>query len=93
MATGGPWAKADPYHQWMHRVVTKAMIIQNGIRKRQIDLGPWQPLEADAHRWADYLEATGRYDTVTVQSNGQSQTADASDLGVNDEDLFLEAGN
>jgi hypothetical protein len=77
----------------MHRVITKVMDTQNGIRKRHVDLGPWQPSEATARRWADYLERTGRYDSVTIQSNGQSQSADASDMQLSDEDLFLEAGN
>ena len=63
----------------MHRVVTKVMDTQNGIRKRYIDKGPWQPSKAIAMRWADYLERTGRYDSVTIQSNGQ--TKDAEDMG------------
>jgi hypothetical protein len=61
----------------MHRVVTKAMVTQRGIRKRQIDLGPWQPSEDLARGWARYLESTGRYDSVTVQSNGRSEQPDA----------------
>ena len=56
----------------MYRVVTKSMVIRNGSRRRQIDLGPWQPSEELARSWAQYLEATGRYDTVVVQSNGMS---------------------
>lgn len=77
----------------MHRVITKVMATQNGIRKRHIDLGPWQPSEATARRWADYLESTGRYDSVTVQSNGQSTAGEVSDMQLADEDLFLEAGH
>ena len=77
----------------MHRVITKVMDTQNGIRKRYVDLGPWQPSEAIARRWADYLESTGRYDSVTIQSNGQKQDSDESDMQLSDEDLFLEAGN
>jgi hypothetical protein len=57
----------------MYRVVTKTMVTQNGIRKRQIDLGPWQEVEALATNWAQFLEATGQYDSVEVQSNGQRQ--------------------
>ena len=77
----------------MFRVVTIAMVTQNGIRNRQIDLGPWQPQEESARRWADYLEATGHYDTVTVQSNGQAPASDDLGVGHGGEDLFLEAGN
>jgi hypothetical protein len=76
----------------MYRVVTKAMVYQNGIRKRQIDPGPWQPQEESARRWATYLEATGHYDTVTVQSNGQS-SGDGQGMDSSGEDLFLESGN
>jgi septal ring-binding cell division protein DamX len=77
----------------MHRVVTKAMVTQNGIRKREIDEGPWQPSEALANNWAQYLRSTGRYDSVTVQSNGQESLT--SELGQDavDDDLFLEAGH
>ena len=77
----------------MHRVITKVMDTQNGIRKRHVDLGPWQPSESIARRWADYLERTGRYDSVTIQSNGQKPEGDASDLALSEDDLFLEAGN
>jgi len=69
----------------MYRVVTKAMVTHHKIRKRQIDLGPWQPSEVQAKRWAQYLEATGRYDSVVVQSNGGTQANEATE-----EDLFLE---
>lgn len=75
----------------MHRVVTKTMVTQNGIRKRDIDLGPWQPSEETAHSWAQFLRSTGRYDSVTVQSNGQSQSSESLGLDVPDDDLFLEA--
>jgi hypothetical protein len=75
----------------MHRVITKVMDTQNGVRKRFIDLGPWQPSEDTARRWADYLQSTGRYDSVTIQSNGQTQGTEG--MGTHEEDLFLEAGN
>lgn len=77
----------------MHRVITKVMDTQNGVRKRHVDLGPWQPSEATARRWATFLERTGRYDSVTVQSNGQRDEGDGSDMAMPEEDLFLEAGN
>lgn len=77
----------------MYRVVTKAMVFQNGVRRRQIDLGPWQPMEESARRWADYLKATGHYDEVTVQSNGQSSSTNDQSSDSSGEDLFLEAGN
>ena len=76
----------------MYRVVTKAMVTHSGIRKREIDLGPWQPNEETANSWAQYLTATGRYDSVTVQSNGQSAPAEPGQ-DVPDDDLFLEVGN
>ena len=60
------------------------MVTQNGIRRRQVDAGPWQPSEGTAKRWANYLEATGHYDSVTVHSNGQHQPETATE-----EDLFL----
>jgi hypothetical protein len=69
------------------------MVTQNGIRKRQIDLGPWQPSEETARSWAQYLTATGRYDSVTVQSNGQSQAAEEPGSYAAGDDLFLEVGN
>jgi hypothetical protein len=77
----------------MHRVVTKAMRTHSGIRKREIDQGPWQPSEALARRWAQYLESTGRYDSVTVESNGQPDPSDASGMDAPEDDLFLEIGN
>jgi hypothetical protein len=77
----------------MHRVVTKVMDTRNGVRKRLIDLGPWQPSEATAQRWAHYLQSTGRYDSVTIQSNGQGENAGAQALQSPEEDLFLEAGH
>jgi hypothetical protein len=76
----------------MHRVVTKTMVTQNGIRKREIDEGPWQPSEELARNWAQYLKATGRYDSVTVQSSGHSAAPDELALDASDDDLFLEAG-
>lgn len=77
----------------MYRVVTKTMVTHSGIRKREIDLGPWQPSEEMARNWAQFLQATGRYDSVTVQSNGQSKPHEELDLGQSDDDLFLEAGH
>jgi hypothetical protein len=77
----------------MHRVVTKVMDTQNGVRKRHIDLGPWQPSKATALRWAAYLERTGRYDSVTIQSNGQSQDTEESGQSLPEDDLFLDAEN
>ena len=74
----------------MHRVVTKVMDTRNGVRKRIIDLGPWQPSESVAQRWATYLESTGRYDTVIIQSNGKSASASEPGMQQSDEDLFLE---
>jgi hypothetical protein len=76
----------------MHRVVTKTMVTQNGIRKREIDLGPWQPSEELARNWAQYLKATGRYDSVTVQTSGRGTASDESGMDASDDDLFLEAG-
>lgn len=75
----------------MYRVVTKTMVTLNGVRKREIDLGPWQPSEETAQNWAQYLRAIGRYDTVTVQSNGHSQASQSQ--GATDDDLFLEPGH
>lgn len=63
----------------MFRVVTKAMITRNGVRTRQVDAGPWQPSEGMATRWAQYLEATGLYDSVDVHSNGQNQSRDSTE--------------
>jgi hypothetical protein len=63
----------------MFRVVTKAMVTRNGIRTRQVDAGPWQPSEGMAKRWAQYLQATGLYDSVSVHSNGQTQSVAASE--------------
>lgn len=57
----------------MYRVVTKTMVIHHKVRKRQIDMGPWQPYEETARSWAQYLESTGLYDSVVVQSNGKEQ--------------------
>ena len=69
------------------------MVTHSGIRKREIDLGPWQPNEETARSWAQYLTATGRYDSVTVQSNGQSKPLEDAGYNVPDDDLFLEVGN
>lgn len=77
----------------MYRVVTKTMVILDRVRKREIDLGPWQPSEETAQSWAQYLRATGRYDSVTVQSNGHAPAPHEQGLGASDEDLFLEAGH
>lgn len=77
----------------MYRVVTKTMVNLNGARKREIDLGPWQPSEETAQSWAQYLRTTGLYDTVTVQSNGQAPASQGQDAGDASNDLFLEAGH
>jgi hypothetical protein len=76
----------------MHRVVTKVMDTQNGIRKRYIDKGPWQPSKAMALRWADFLERTGRYDSVTIQSNGQGSHSDDAVKQSTAKDTFSNAG-
>jgi hypothetical protein len=76
----------------MYRVVTKTMVILDRVRRRETDNGPWQPLEETAQSWAQYLRATGRYDSVTVHSNGQSSAAQDHHADGSDEDLFLEAG-
>jgi hypothetical protein len=60
----------------MYRVVTKSMVIHHKLRKRQIDLGPWQPSEDTAKSWAQYLKTTGLYDSVVVESNGQERVED-----------------
>jgi hypothetical protein len=57
----------------MYRVITKTLVIQHKGRVRVIDLGPWQPTENIAQKWAQYLETTGLYDSVTIQSNGQDK--------------------
>lgn len=63
----------------MYRVITKSMIsLRGGGRKRQVDLGPWQTTVYKAQTWADYLERTGLYETVVVQSNGQGEMAAAT---------------
>ncbi len=71
------------------------MAVRNGIRQREIDLGPWQPSLERVQSWAQFLQATGRYDTVTVQSNGQAPVPDyvpdPSGMSLPDDDLFIEA--
>ena len=76
----------------MYRVVTKTMISQNGIRKRQVDPGPWQPSEDLVRSWAQFLEATGRYDSVIVESNGRTNGVPDSGSDGLDEDLSFELG-
>lgn len=69
----------------MYRVITKSMImISGGGRKRQVDPGPWLLSEHKANAWAKYLEKTGLYDTVVVQSNGQRaiEAATEEDLSI-----------
>jgi len=64
----------------MYRVVTKSLkICREGGRKLQVDSGPWQVNEDKARSWASYLEGTGLYDTITVQSNGQAEAAAATE--------------
>lgn len=64
----------------MYRVVTKTMLTQHKVRKLQIDLGPWQPREETARSWARYLESTGLYDSVELQSNGRAQSSQSEDF-------------
>lgn len=58
----------------MYRVVTKSMHITGGQRRRCIHTGPWQPVEHWARSWAQYLESTGLYDEVEIQSNGNGRS-------------------
>lgn len=62
----------------MFRVVTTCTVIQPDGRKRQVDKGPWQPSEEKARTWAGYLLATGLYERVVVQSNGQGDVVRAT---------------
>jgi hypothetical protein len=77
----------------MYRVVTKTMVTQNGIRKREIDEGPWQPSEELVRNWAQYLQSTGRYDSVTVQISGHPAASDGLGMDASDDELFLEVGH
>jgi hypothetical protein len=63
----------------MYRVVTKTVSVCARGRIRQVDLGPWLPLMADANKWADYLCRTGLYDAVSVQSNDTNDVALATE--------------
>lgn len=45
------------------------MHIHGAQRRRTIHKGPWQPHREWALRWAEYLRATGLYDTVEIESN------------------------
>lgn len=56
------------------------MVTQGGVRRRQIDAGPWQPYREMATQWARYLESTGNYDQVEIQSNGRAQDDGAAFL-------------
>jgi hypothetical protein len=56
----------------MFRVVTTTIICCERGRMRQIDLGPWLPTDAEARKWAAYLERTCLYDTVSLQTNGHT---------------------
>ncbi len=64
----------------MFRVITKSLVVRPDGRRRQVDKGPWQPTEERARAWADFLLATGLYETVVVQSNGQDGVTQASHM-------------
>ena len=66
----------------MFRVVTNTVIrCQQGLLRR-IDFGPWLPTASEARKWAAYLERTGLYDTVSLQSNGTTGIPLAMDQAV-----------
>lgn len=52
----------------MYRVVTKRRMAKNGEVRRDVQAGPWQPLEEPVQRWAEYLKSTGFYDRVEIES-------------------------
>lgn len=58
----------------MYRVVTKTLQVQGEKRLRAIDAGPWQPVEKWARQWAEFLQSTGLYDVVEVESNMQDHS-------------------
>lgn len=60
----------------MYRVVTKAMRQYRGKWQQVIDAGPWHPVENRALQWANYLSATGLYDTVEIESNLRDSGSD-----------------
>lgn len=53
----------------MYRIVTKTMRQYKGTWQQVIDAGPWHPVEGHALQWANYLAATGLYDSVEIESN------------------------
>jgi hypothetical protein len=63
----------------MFRVVTKSFELVRGQRRRAIQPGPWQPERVLAEKWADYLRATGRYDSIEIESNISGKTPANSD--------------
>ena len=65
-------AEQHPIQSPMFRVVTNTVIRCERGRMRRIDFGPWLQTAAEARKWADYLERTGLYDTVSLQSNSQT---------------------
>ena len=81
-----------------HQVEAALFAFQSPLSKGVIladEVGLGKTIEAGlviAQRWADYLEGTGRYDSVTIQSNGQKQDTDAADHTPED-DLSLDVGN
>jgi hypothetical protein len=58
----------------MFRVVTKSMRWHGNQRLRAVHNDPWHPDEDKAVRWAQYLESTGNYDWVEVESNLSNHT-------------------
>jgi len=63
----------------MFRVVTNTVIICERGRMHKIDFGPWLQTDIEARKWAAYFEKTGLYDTVSLQSNGQTGAAHGFD--------------
>ena len=46
----------------------------HGQMRRKVDTGPWQPVEQWAVNWAKYLQSTGLYDAVEIESKGQRRS-------------------
>jgi hypothetical protein len=59
------------------------MVVHHKVHKLQIEFGLWQPSEQTARSWAVFLESTGYYDSVAIESNGEDQV----DKVHHDEDL------
>jgi hypothetical protein len=53
----------------MYRVVTKYQQIEGDRLQNTVVKGPWHPDEAAAKKWVRYLEKTGIYDKVFVESS------------------------